>query len=376
MRIVCFSTYFYPYVSGAMQYPYILLKYLARKNNKIDVFTIKYKKALSTEEFIEGIAIHRVNPLINISKGFFTPFLPFQIFHKLIKADKIIINQPSFEGIFVAILSFFFRKPIISIYNCEVDLGKDIISRLIVYFLNTSVHIQLLLSNKIVTNTEDYAKERLILKRFISKIIYIYPPIKPYLINRSKFRNLIKIKKEKMWIGFCGRISREKGVEYLIDACKHIRGISDYEVVFAGPFGKEVIGEDKYLNKLIIKLKENRVQYRFLGKLNYGDLWAFYKAIDVLVLPSINRTESFGMVQVESMISGKPVVVSDLPGVRIPIKKTDMGILVKPKNSKEIAQALEKIISNYDEYANKEKISRAKQVFNIKNFYKQWAEIL
>ena len=48
---------------------------------------------------------------------------------------------------------------------------------------------------------------------------------------------------------------------------------------------------------------------------------SFYKSIDLLVLPSINQTEAFGMVQAEA-IAGTPVIAGNLPGVRIPIKLT------------------------------------------------------
>ena len=52
---------------------------------------------------------------------------------------------------------------------------------------------------------------------------------------------------------------------------------------------------------------------------------SFYTCIDVLVVPSINSTEAFGLVQVEAMMMGVPVVASDLPGVRVPVQKQGWG---------------------------------------------------
>jgi glycosyltransferase involved in cell wall biosynthesis len=66
----------------------------------------------------------------------------------------------------------------------------------------------------------------------------------------------------------------------------------------------------------------------------------FLNEAEVTVLPSINSTESFGMVQVESMISGTPVIASDLPGIRQPVLSTGMGVIIPPQNAESLAQAL------------------------------------
>ncbi len=57
-------------------------------------------------------------------------------------------------------------------------------------------------------------------------------------------------------------------------------------------------------------------------------------------MPSINSTESFGMVQVEAMICGTPVIASDLPGVRQPVKSSGMGKIVAVKDAKSLADAI------------------------------------
>jgi glycosyltransferase involved in cell wall biosynthesis len=98
---------------------------------------------------------------------------------------------------------------------------------------------------------------------------------------------------------------------------------------------------------LIEELGEN---WSFLGLLTPGEMAAFFHESAVTVLPSINSTESYGLVQIESMVCGTPVVASNLPGIRVPVDETGMGRVVQPANSDELAQALIAILEDPDAY--------------------------
>ena len=77
---------------------------------------------------------------------------------------------------------------------------------------------------------------------------------------------------------------------------------------------------------------------------------AFFKTCDVTVLPSLNSTESFGLVQIESMICGTPVVASELPGVRQPVMMTGMGEIVPPRDPEALAGAILRILDHRQSY--------------------------
>lgn len=68
----------------------------------------------------------------------------------------------------------------------------------------------------------------------------------------------------------------------------------------------------------------------FAGRLATADLVAAYRATDALVLPSVTRGEAFGMVLIEAMASGRPVIASNLPGVRSVVTEGRDGFLVPP----------------------------------------------
>ena len=151
-------------------------------------------------------------------------------------------------------------------------------------------------------------------------------------------------------IGFGGRFASEKGVEYLIDALPLVqKDIPGAKVLFAGEC-EEVIGEHEYQEQLQPHLSRLGDRWCCLGVLDPTRMGVFLSACDVTVLPSLNRTESFGLVQVESMLCGTPVVASDLPGVRVPVLSTGMGLTVKPGNAEELAAALIEVLSHREKY--------------------------
>jgi glycosyltransferase involved in cell wall biosynthesis len=79
---------------------------------------------------------------------------------------------------------------------------------------------------------------------------------------------------------------------------------------------------------------------------------AFYPNLDVLIVPSLNSTEAFGLVQIEAMMNGVPCVASDLPGVRQPVMNTGMGKIIPIGNSAALAEAILDILAQPDQYRN------------------------
>jgi glycosyltransferase involved in cell wall biosynthesis len=77
---------------------------------------------------------------------------------------------------------------------------------------------------------------------------------------------------------------------------------------------------------------------------------AFFANLDVLVVPSLNSTETFGLVQVEAMLCGTPSVASALPGVRQPVHQTGMGEVVPIGDDEALAAALLRVIELRERY--------------------------
>jgi glycosyltransferase involved in cell wall biosynthesis len=139
-------------------------------------------------------------------------------------------------------------------------------------------------------------------------------------------------------------------VEYLVEAMPDIlKKHPTARVLYVGQY-QNVMGEEVYINKLRPMIETLGDRWTFLGILPLAELAAFYRLCEVTVLPSTNSTESFGMVQVESMTCGTPVVASDIPGVRQPVKMTGMGRVVPPTNAQALAEGISEVLAHPEQY--------------------------
>ena len=153
-------------------------------------------------------------------------------------------------------------------------------------------------------------------------------------------------------IGMAARLATEKGVEILLDALPRL--LEKYpraQVLFAGQY-QEVLGEEDYARKLmpIISRYEAQGHWKFLGVLDPSSMAAFYPNLDVLVVPSLNSTEAFGLVQIEAMLNNVPCVASALPGVRQPVLMHRMGQVVSIGDPEALGNALMEIFSRREKY--------------------------
>jgi glycosyltransferase involved in cell wall biosynthesis len=119
-------------------------------------------------------------------------------------------------------------------------------------------------------------------------------------------------------------------------------------VLHVGP--RDAIGEAGYVRRINPLIEQQRERYTFAGTLDLADMAVFFRNCDVHVLPSINNTETFGMVQVEAALCGTPTVASALPGVRVVSQMTGMGLTVPPRDARALADAICEILAHREQY--------------------------
>ena len=134
-----------------------------------------------------------------------------------------------------------------------------------------------------------------------------------------------------------GRLVSYKGVEYLLRAMEEIE--ARLWIIGVGPLEESL--------KHLAAERGLAERVRFLGQVSEAELVAYYHACDVFVLPSITNAEMFGVVQLEAMACGKPVISTDLPtGVSWVNQHEKTGYVVPRENVEELAKAIRRLLGN------------------------------
>jgi len=276
------------------------------------------------------------------------------LYNALSQTDNVLIVLPQIEGILVTLLAKLLGKKVYCLYICEVTSSGGIKARIIEQILRIMNRLTIQLADVVITMTDDFAKHNSVLKKSGKLVRSIYPIVSRPLIDTEKQQALQQqIPRKKYVIGYLGRIASEKGIQYLLETIPLLRKeLGDtFVILLAGP--KKTVGESSYQAKIAELLQNYQSNVIQLGELSDSELGAFYSLLDVFVLPSINNTEAFGMVQVEAMYCGTPVIATDLPGVRVPIQQTGMGEIVPIQDTQALATALIKILRDKKRYIKK-----------------------
>lgn len=158
-------------------------------------------------------------------------------------------------------------------------------------------------------------------------------------VDTKIFRPLNDVKKIPNSILFVGRLDKRKGVEYLIRAVKNVKDeIPDVKLY--------IIGDGDLKANLQKLAREEGVDNAviFLGRVPSDELIKWYNSVEVFVLPS--KFEGFGIVCIEAMACGTPVIGARVPGIVDIIEHGKTGLLVHPQNSKELGEAIKLILND------------------------------
>lgn len=351
MRILTVLTYYRPHTSGLTIYVERLARSLATRGHQVTVLTSQFDKSCPREETVDGVRIVRAPVMMRISKGVIMPTFGYLAWKLALDHDVIHLHLPQFDAAGVALRGRLLRKPTVITYHCDLLLPHSPFN----HFVNQVVHLMNTMAgvftHKIGAYTQDFASHSPYLRRFAKKVRVILPPVELPSASSAEiaaFKIDHNPNDRGPVIGMATRFASEKGVEILLDALPKIFSQHpDAMVMYAGQY-QDVMGEEAYLAHLLPVIEEHqaRGQWKFLGVLDPAQMSAFYPNLDVLVVPSLNSTETFGLVQIEAMINGVPSVASNLPGVRQPPQMTGMGKVVPIGDADALAEALLDIFAN------------------------------
>jgi glycosyltransferase involved in cell wall biosynthesis len=353
MNILITLTYYRPHYSGLTIYAERLAMALARRGHRVTVLTSQFDPRLPRLERLDGVTVVRVPPLMRVSKGLIMPRMPFVAWRLARKADVINLHMPQLDAAYIAWIGKLLRKPVVLTYQCDLRLPRGLIHAIANQVSHIANHVAAWGSRAIVSITRDYAEHSPYLTRYLKKVRVLDPPVQLAPASETDvraFRQKYAIRPEQRIIGMAARLATEKGVEFLVQALPEILKVfPTARVLFVGPY-QNVVGEEKYAQRVLPLIRGLEDHWTFLGIVSDVEMTAFFKTSEVLVLPSLNSTEAYGLVQAEALTCGTPVVASDLPGVRVPVTETGMGRIVPVGDAAAIAQAVIEILSHPERF--------------------------
>ncbi|WP_298816372.1 glycosyltransferase family 4 protein [Chloroflexus sp.] len=351
MRIFCALTYYRPYTSGLTIYVERLARGLARRGHKVTILTSQYDPSLPRFEILDGVRIARAPVLARVSKGVIMPTFGWLATRLSLEHDAMSLHLPQFDAPGLALRGRLLKQPVVLTYHSDLKLPPGWLNRVANRVVDVTNQVAAALATRIVAYTQDFADHSPYLRRWREKVTIIPPPVEVAEVSAADIAAF-----RRRWnlqgpvIGMAARLAAEKGVEVLLAALPRILTVyPTARVLFAGQH-EHVLGEEAYARRLAPLFERFRDHWTFLGTLSPREMAAFFPNLDVLVVPSLNSTETFGLVQVEAMLCGTPTVASNLPGVRQPPLMTGMGKVVPIGDATALADAILEIIANRASY--------------------------
>jgi glycosyltransferase involved in cell wall biosynthesis len=330
---------FYPFIGGVENHVYHLSKALV--NNGYSVKIICANEPESSNKKIDNISIERLKYLFKITNTTFTPSLPIRILRSQFDILHTHMPTPWSSDMSILLAKIMKKKSIITIHN-DMDKSSFISKVVTKIYLYTFYKISLRLVDKIIVinpNWEtSFTATKNILKNHKKKISVL-----PNGIDLSLFKQTHKDRQNKNKLLFVSVLDKHhsfKGIDYLLEAVKIVTNtIPDVELSIVGE------GElKKYYQKKSKKLNIQK-NVLFIGEVKHTDLANYYNNASVFILPS-TEIEGFGIVLLEAMACALPVIATDIVGTSKDIKKYNAGIIVKPKKTRVLANAILKLLNN------------------------------
>ncbi len=332
LNVLQIGKYYHPYKGGIENHQRDLCKGL---KEEFEIEIVAANTSFRTKkEIIDDIPVIRAGRVLNLSSTAICP-----TFSKYIKdrcPDVVHVHCPNPMGV----ISYFSikskHKLIVTFHNdivrqkYSLKLYKPILKR----FLDRAERI--IVHNRII------AESSTVLSEYLAKITEIPAGIDPEeyksTLNSEKIKRDFQEQYGDRIILFIGRLVEFKGVKYLIEAMKGV----DAQLIIIG-YGPLEKGLKNFSEECCIN---NKVT--FVTEHTHEEKIAYLHASKMLCMPSIGKNESFGIVQLEAMVCGKPVINTSIQGSASSYISlhNETGLTVTPKNSEELAEAINRLLSD------------------------------
>ncbi len=333
MNVLHIGKYYPPFFGGIEKVNFDIVEGLNREGIKTDVFCFNHEPGTKIEDedyriFRTSVATTKFSTPISLSL-----FKNLRAIYK--NYDIIHIHMPNPTAA-LGLQFLQFKGKII--LHWHLDIVKQRILK--IGYKPFQNHL-LKKADAIIVTSEEYLKHSNDLKPYLKKCHVIPIGIEnSYLKENPEFRRKLHSDYEGKRIIFSlGRLIYYKGFEYLIDAAKEL---DDDCIILIGGVGL-------LMESLNNRIKQYNLEHKvkLLGKIPKSELGEYYYNASVFCLPSIERSEAFGIVLVEAMSCGCPLISTSIgSGTSWVNKHDETGLVVLAKDPSQLASAIKKIVKN------------------------------
>jgi len=334
MKILQFGKYYPPQIGGIEKVIQELTEGLNEAGLHSDVLCSEAGSKTRIDEK-DGYKIIRVGRLFHFAGTAISIKLIIWLWKLRNKYDIIHLHHPDP----MATLAWLLVRPKAKLI---IHWHSDIVKQKLIYFFFKHLEYILLKSaTKIIVTSPPYLESSIALKKFVEKCVVV-----PIGVNFEEMRENEQITKKllqkyrgKKIVFSLGRDTEYKGFQYLAEATGILP--EEYVVVIAG----KNVPDSELLQKL---QKNSAGRLILLPSILHEEIVSWYQVASVFVLPSVSRNEAFGIVQIEAMYFGTPVVSTEIPGSGVSWvnQNNESGLTVPVRDAQALADAILKIGEN------------------------------
>jgi len=351
LNILVVSSYFYPEGGGAENYAFNIARRLVKKGHKVTVLCSTHQ-GRNQEEIIDGVEIIRTKPDFRLSTTPIKLGLPFKLL-RMLRGNRFDLINLNFYLVYypdiAAIIGRVCKTPTVLLYHNDMFKEDLLVGSVINAYNHSLQRLTLSLTRKVIVASPYCYNESRFIRPFKDKAVWIPPgvDIEKYNVGDSfaihDAYSLPHSAKIVLFVGGLSRVYQLKGVDYLIKSFPTVLAeVGDVYLVLVGR-GDMIPQYQEMCSSLGIS---ERVI--FTGFVDEDRLTEYYKSTNLLVLASTTIQEGFGMVLIEANASGKPVVGARVGGIQYVIRDGENGLLVPPKDSQALAEAIIRLLSDDD----------------------------
>jgi glycosyltransferase involved in cell wall biosynthesis len=342
LRIAHITATFPPYFGGTGNVCFQNARELARRGHDVHVYTSQVNGSPAKER-IHDITVTRLPSVLRSGNAHLLPGLLTSVRN----FDIVHLHYPFYGGELTALASWWQRTPLVVTYHQDVHL-TGAIRYVEVMMRHTLGRTALRSASRLLFTTADYGQSSYTYGMLQDRAHVIGEL--PNGVDTSVFQPAASQRDSRAELGLSpdgkyvllvARLDRAhyfKGVDVLLQALHRLP--NDVRAIIVGDGDLR----EKYRREAEVMGIGNQVM--FTGRVSDAQLPVYYQSADITLLPSTTMGEAFGLVLIESMACGTPVIASNLPGVRAVVEPGLDGLLVEPGNHEDLAVSITQLLEN------------------------------